>query len=242
MSKQIALLDNKKIARHEVVQTFLDLFENPSYLEIGVSEGVTFHNLVAATKVAVDPRFKIEPHKRELHSEYREITSDAFFLDHANEDRVFDVIYLDGLHTFEQVLRDFINALSFLRDGGIIIIDDVRPNNYQASLSSPELSDAVRRALRSEDRSWMGDVYRLVFFIETFFPLYSYATVSENHGQLVLWKGWREEKEKPRRTVREIAGLDFSDVIRSGTVYNRMPLQNIVELVNRTRRRKTDLY
>lgn len=227
-----------KIPRNDVVQTFLNMYENPSYLEVGVSEGVTFHSLKAGKKVAVDPDFKIDPSRREHNSEYNEITSDEFFLQSANGSREFDVIYLDGLHIFEQTLRDLNNALTVLKDGGIVVIDDVRPNNYQASLPNPALADAVRRALRSEDRSWMGDVYRLVFFIDSFFPLYSYATVSENHGQLVMWNGRREGKQRPSRTVQNITTLDFSDVIRWGDVYNRMPLQDIVELVHRTRRLK----
>ena len=41
----------------ETIQTFLDLFESPSYLEIGVSEGLTLHAAGAGdVATAVEPR------------------------------------------------------------------------------------------------------------------------------------------------------------------------------------------
>ena len=49
-------------------------------------------------------------------------TSDDFFIDNTKN---FDVIFIDGLHTYEQCQRDCINSLKFLNPGGILIIEDI---------------------------------------------------------------------------------------------------------------------
>ena len=46
--------------RSEVNQGIIDLFEDCSYLEIGVSLGVTFDKIIAHRKVAVDPAFAFD--------------------------------------------------------------------------------------------------------------------------------------------------------------------------------------
>ena len=36
----------------------------------------------------------------------------------------FDLIFIDGLHHYEQVKKDINNSLKFLKKGGVCIIDD----------------------------------------------------------------------------------------------------------------------
>src|ERR1022692_2180630 len=96
------------VSRADVVQALVDLYEEPSYLEIGVHSGETFHAVKAKRKVAVDPKFAISPENREASDVvvYHEVTSDIYFGELASSDEQFDVIFLDGLHTLEQTLRD----------------------------------------------------------------------------------------------------------------------------------------
>lgn len=49
------------------------------------------------------------------------LTSDEFF---ANNNKLFDFIYIDGDHSHEQVLRDGQNAIKFIKENGIIAFDD----------------------------------------------------------------------------------------------------------------------
>ena len=154
------------IERHDVIQSYLDLFEDPRYLEIGVSKGITFHALRARRKVAVDPKFEIPLSERQAQAEYHEVTSDVYFQDLITPRTTFDVIYLDGLHTFEQTLRDLMNALEHLSEDGVIIVDDVLPTSYHASLKDQSDCVAVRNAISGSDPSWMGDTFRLVYFVE----------------------------------------------------------------------------
>lgn len=217
------------VKRHEVVQSILDLFERPSYLEVGVSKGLTFHNITAARKVAVDPVFKfdfVEAQKND-HAEYHQILSDEYFGRVAGNDDRFDVIYLDGMHTLEQTLRDFTNALHFLAKRGIIIIDDVKPYSYVSSLRDIEIFRQMKAALKIEQKGWMGDVYRLVYFIETFHQQLRYRTVSNNHGQLIVWSARRPST--PDRMIGEIASMPFESLILNKEPLNLKSLDEIVE-------------
>jgi hypothetical protein len=231
------------VSRADVVQALADLYEEPSYLEIGVYLGETFRAVKAKRKVAVDPKFAMSPKDPEPSDTvlYHEVTSDVYFGDLAPSEEKFDVIFLDGLHTFEQTLRDLLNSEAYLKPNGVIIIDDVIPNSYHASLREFESFEEVRKASSSADGSWMGDVFRLVFFIETFLQQYSYATVSENHGQLVLWPERRPDKSLIRRQVEQISRLEYSDVIRNRVVFRLKTLSEIVELVRGSIARKKKL-
>ena len=55
------------------------------------------------------------------------MTSDEFF---KNNKKKFDLIYIDGSHYAQNVLRDFENSFSVLQDGGILICDDFLFNEY----------------------------------------------------------------------------------------------------------------
>ena len=129
MSATTTVTGLRAMHRHEVIQSFLDIFDQPKYLEIGVWAGETFHALRAGRKVAVDPTFRFEHSDREMGCEYHEVTSDQYFMALTHDASLFDVIFLDGMHTFEQTLRDLMNSIDFLRRDGVIVIDDVWPNS-----------------------------------------------------------------------------------------------------------------
>lgn len=227
--------------RSEVINRLLALFDRPSYLEIGVNTGETFQAVQAEHKVAVDPVFAFDwrAHAVAKKVMFHEVTSDAYFS--VSSDVVFDVIYLDGLHTFEQTLRDLMNAVAVLRPGGCIVIDDVLPNSFDASL--PDFAEivAIRGATTGldvnwhSDGSWMGDVFKLIFFIESFILPFSYATVAENHGQTVLWRGMRDPSTVRFRSVEAISRLDYRHTILDRSVFNIRPFAEIVGHVGQGR-------
>jgi hypothetical protein len=217
--------------RAAVIQRCLDIFPGETaYLEIGVRRGVTFRDVRAGRKVAVDPELLLdigEARAANPNSTFHPVTSDAFFREHSQDER-FDVIFLDGLHTFEQTLRDLLNATEVLKERGIVIIDDVIPSSYAASL--PSIADAavVKATLGDLDAAWMGDVYKLVWFIAEFMPAYTFRCVQENHGELVMWRSARELHGR-RHTLAEIASLDFCQVIANKDIFNSAPMADIVQ-------------
>ena len=220
----------RRVPRWEVVQTLLGRFEDPRYLEVGVSKGTTFHQISAASKVAVDPVFKFdwetERRRRSADTEYYQVTSDVYFGAIVDDDQQFDVIFLDGLHTFEQTLRDFTNALTHLAPRGVIVIDDVNPPTYHASLPDPSRYQRLRKHVKDDRRAWMGDVYKLVWFIDTFYQSMSYATVADNHGQAVVWRERRTSVVD--RSTTEIGDLSFESFVLGADVLQRRPFAEIV--------------
>lgn len=111
------------------------------YLEIGCSTNTLFNciPLKLTNKIGVDP-IKGGTHR---------MTSDEFF---SKNDQKFDVIFIDGLHTYEQCQRDTINSLNSLKDDGLILLHDMMPaDNFAAS--SPRNKLAVK--------SWNGDVWKV---------------------------------------------------------------------------------
>ena len=224
--------------RYQVIQTILGLFAAPRYLEIGVDAGETFRNLQAAAKVAVDPAFKFSVPTNVPGSgvAYHQVTSDEFFAASHIRSK-FDVVYIDGLHTFEQVLRDMLNAIEFLSPLGVVIIDDITPNSYHAALPSLTEAFQVRDYVRAwhpellDDATWMGDVYKVAFFVKTFMQQFDFATVVENHGQLLMWRRPREPEELGRSTVRDLAAVEFKDIVLQRHVFNHMPFSDIATCI-----------
>ncbi len=60
--------------------------------------------------------------------------SDEFFLEN---DKTFDVIYVDGHHLAEQVYKDAVNSWNVLNKKGLIIFDDYIWKNYDDIFQNP---------------------------------------------------------------------------------------------------------
>jgi len=87
------------------------------YLEIGIGAGANFKAIQAPVKMGVDP-FVFD-------KGVKSVTSDAFFAENREK---FDLIFIDGLHHYDQVKKDFESALLCLNEGGKIVIHDVWPD------------------------------------------------------------------------------------------------------------------
>lgn len=153
------------------------------YLEIGVADGGTFLDVQIPFKHAVDPRFRFPTAEHETETvRFFEMTSDAYFTRSAPAGVKFDIIFIDGLHTFEQAFRDFCATQRLAHDGTIWLIDDVYPSDVFSAL--PSQRDAVRFRKRhgAESGAWHGDVYKCVFAIRDFFPNFDLRTFAKGEG------------------------------------------------------------
>jgi hypothetical protein len=158
-----------RINRIKVVRQALSGRQKPVYLEIGVSRGRAFRRIAADEKIAVDPLFQLSPRSRRLADEkarathYFEMTSDDFFENEANflEQRGVDVALIDGLHTYQQVVRDVENTLRYLRDDGVIVLHDCNPATASMGFPAASYEDfCARNSWWSTLLGWTGDVWK----------------------------------------------------------------------------------
>lgn len=129
-----------------------------SYMEIGVRHGAS---LVLATcpAVGVDPDPDI---LCELPATTRLVRtgSDDFFAD--GTDPILkdppDLILIDGLHLFEQALRDFMHAEKHAHPDTLVIIDDVLPNH------------PIQASRERQSIVWTGDIWKLTGILAQYRP------------------------------------------------------------------------
>ena|SRR5690606_8698028 len=127
--------------RTDLLNHLAEKYNLQMYLEIGVQNPDQNFNKIkcGALKTSVDP----DPNASALHC----VTSDEFFS--YNKDQ-FDLIFIDGLHTAEQVKKDFENALKILSPGGFIVLHDCNPLKEEHTI--------VPRP--TPTGHWNGDVYK----------------------------------------------------------------------------------
>jgi hypothetical protein len=149
--------------RATVVKTLVSLHESPTYLEIGCAENLLFDQVAAARKVGVDP----------ARGGTHRMTSDAFFA--ANQDR-FDVVFIDGLHHYQQVRRDVVNALAVIPAGGWIALHDLYPRDW--------IEEHVPQIATSR---WTGDPWKVAFELAVS-PGVDFRLVEIDHGVGIVRK------------------------------------------------------
>jgi hypothetical protein len=142
-----------------------------SYLEIGVHNGSSLA-LVECPSIGVDPKMVFDRNpmgsKASLH--LYQLTSDDYFRDH-DPRAVFggpvDVAFLDGLHLFEFLLRDFINTERVCAPESLILLDDCLPLNV-------EMAEREHRPEQRQDKAiagwWTGDVWKLLWVLGEYRP------------------------------------------------------------------------
>ncbi len=134
------------------------------YLEIGTQTGASL-KLSSAKSIAVDPGFRLShevmQNKPELYA-YQE-TSDMFFkTGRLNQLRAkIDIAFLDGMHLFEFLLRDFIGTEKFCSKSGVILLHDCLPWNGPMAMRDRDLA---------ETSSWTGDVWKIVPVLQKYRP------------------------------------------------------------------------
>ncbi|MDI7776362.1 class I SAM-dependent methyltransferase [Asticcacaulis sp. EMRT-3] len=192
--------------RHDIIN-ILSKGAYSDYLEIGVEAGDTFNKVNIRHKVAVDPDFKIPV--TQLQGAAFPITSDSFF---SANNAQFDCIFLDGLHLYEQVRRDFMNAWGRIKPGGIILIDDCYPSDAFAAMRDHTKCHHLKIARGDTDRNWMGDVYKLVAWINDFTEA-RYSFIDDTMGIVAVWNE-RQKRPKWFGTEALIDRLSYEDFVK----------------------------
>jgi hypothetical protein len=158
-----------------------------SYLEIGVENGLTLEAVKIKNKTGVDPHPKFKRTFFTFKTKSKVMESDQFF---ESNQAMFEIIYLDGLHTFEQTYRDFMNSLKVISNDGFIIVDDTVPiDEYSALPNQIEAYEARRIGTNSLETSWHGDVFKLISVISEWgISFLEIATIKDlRNPKTVMW-------------------------------------------------------
>lgn len=218
MSGAVKMLSGNKLemlsTRHERLNALAKTVSASKYLEIGVAHGTTFHQVDIGYKVAVDPKFQFEVEDyKKPDTFFYEVTSDEFFSKVAPEHGKFDLIFLDGLHTFNQTFRDFCASLHYAHENTIWLIDDTYPSSKFAAHPNFKAARRLRKLARSKDKAWMGDVFKVVCAIHDFFPQFSYATFPDD-SQTAVWLETRKNFAPAWSTLERISRLHYKDFVQ----------------------------
>jgi hypothetical protein len=149
------------VNRYEFLGRMHEVFKPRTYFEIGVNDGRSL-TLSRVPTVAVDPAHKITT---ELSCDLRLVkaTSDDFFkqdkpMAHLGDEPKIDLAFIDGMHLFEFVLRDFINAEKYADWTSVVVFDDQLPRN---------IDEAARDR---HTTAWTGDVYKIIPVLQRYRP------------------------------------------------------------------------
>ena len=155
-----------------LAQNILELISGENYLEIGVSKAAALFRFRPRGKWGVDPAYYLT-WKRRL--KYRvwsllglkeerlfRMTSDDFFARNQKMLSFYgvDVCLVDGLHTYEQALRDVLNTLKYLKPNGVILLHDCNPITELMARPVNRIEDLLD--VPGWDGSWSGDVWKAI--------------------------------------------------------------------------------
>ena len=184
-------------SKTEIMQKIINEKDFKSYLEIGCFEDENFSGIKIKNKIGVDP----------VSGGTHRMTSDEYF--QTNKDK-FDIILIDGLHTYEQVRKDIFNSIDRLNNNGIIIMHDCLPAKIWNQI--------VPRIYHY----WNGDVWKAIVEMRTLKDYDTYTCFAD-HGLGVIFK--RENRNKLNANFQNFKELKFSDYY-----YNQNKFMNIISV------------
>ena len=123
--------------RWDLIEYLIKKNNYTNYLEIGCDQNQLFSKVLIENKIGVDPVSGGNIRK----------TSDDFFKENVDK---FDIVFIDGLHTYEQVKKDILNSVNFLNENGIILVHDCMPDSLG------------KQAVPRYKMQWNGDVWKAI--------------------------------------------------------------------------------
>ena len=183
---------------NSAVRKVLDKKKDCKYLEIGCDDNFVFNSIMLPdeNKIGVDPR----------QGGNHRMTSDEFF---SQNKKNFDIIFIDGLHHYEQCQKDVINSLKFLNLNGYIFIHDLLPLNWKMELV-PRIQG-----------HWNGDVWKVGYELSLIKNLeFKIANIDSGIGYL------KKTSDVKYIKLPELLNKRFKDYLN---IYNELPLINPID-------------
>ena len=204
----------------DIIQRVIETRNAQTYLEIGVENGVSFMPIRARYKIAVDPKFAITRKSRikwlvknfaNWRAEFHEVTSDVYFS--RNQTKRFDVVFIDGLHTYEQSLRDVVNSLERLNEAGVIFLHDcIPPHRAAAYPSRVSAQQAAELNIGGWTPEWCGDVWKTICHLRSQRSDLRVFVLDGDYGLGVVTRGAPESVLN--LTKSELDKMTYEDLVR----------------------------
>ena len=189
--------------RMSFISLAIQKFKNCEYLEIGCAGNACFSSIPLINKTGVDP---------ENGGNIKD-TSDNFF---KNNKKNFDVIFIDGLHQYEQCRKDIINSLKVLNEHGLIFLHDMIPRSW------------VEENIPRLHKVWSGDVWKVALeLIKT--KGVDFFIIIADHGVGVIKK--REKNVIYHDDYKNIKNLKFKDLLNSSEKIKYVEPKQAFELI-----------
>jgi tetratricopeptide (TPR) repeat protein len=171
-------------------------------VEIGVHEGQSLSRICPPTvAIGVDPCPRINrPLKTETHI-YAETSDDFFSKDRlatALAGRPLGVGFIDGLHLYEQALKDFIHLEAYCGPRSVILIHDTVP------LDEPTQNRTCHTQFHT------GDVWKMVLCLKHYRPDLDIFTIATPWTGLTVVSGFNPEREGRSRDFAQ----SYDDAVR----------------------------
>lgn len=196
-----------------------------TYLEVGVATGKSLALVREGTiAIGVDPKvgsteqllfhsLKNEPHVFAL-------TSDELFRQQIPirvfEDKPLDMVFLDGLHTFDQTLRDFINAEKLSHSDTVVFIHDCLP-------VAPISAERERQT-----NFWIGDVWKMIPCLKAARPDLEITTLKTPPSGLAVIRGLDRHSTILDRQYSSLVS-HYMDLPLPESMKERFELLNVTE-------------
>ena len=186
---------NKYPSRDQIIQETINRKKYKSFLEIGCDQNQVFSKIKIEKKIGVDP----------VSGGTIKDTSDNFFKKNIIK---FDIIFIDGLHEYDQVKKDINNSLFFLNDNGVIFLHDCMPRSF--------IYQAVPRARGI----WNGDVWKNIVETRTKIEIDTYVIHADQGIGMIL--------KRPNRNLLQLKVNNFKKLKYKDFYYNYKKYLNVV--------------
>jgi len=182
-----------------------ELLNPRTYLEIGTQTGMSLQEARCAS-IAVDPQFMLRTDimMRKSSCLLYQMTSDEFFAEFDPAKllgRPLDLAFLDGMHLFEYLLRDFYNAEKYCTEESIIVLHDCLPPEH--AMTARDMKDPIRETALHPDW-WTGDVWKIIPILREYRPSLSITITDATPTGLVFITGLSPKSNILPRHYNEI--------------------------------------
>ena len=188
---------SKYPSRYEIIQKIIERKKYKNYLEIGCLKNETFDKINIEKKIGVDP----------VSGGNVRLTSDVFFK--TNKD-IFDIIFIDGLHVYEQVKKDILNSLKFLNRDGVLLLHDCLPKKIRDQMVP-----------RSHE-NWNGDVWKALVECRTLKDIDTYTCVADQ-GIGIIFK-------RPNQKILVLNNKNFKKMKFKDYYFNNKEYMNLIDV------------